>query len=309
MDKIAVLIPCYNESVTIDKVVSDFKEALPEAMIYVYDNNSTDGTAEIAAGAGAVVRYEYRQGKGNVIRTMFRDIDAECYIMADGDDTYPAEFAREMTELVLSGKADMVIGDRLSATYFTENKRAFHNFGNKLVRKLINKLFKGDIQDIMTGYRAFSYEFVKSFPILSGGFEIETEMSIHALDKKFKLKEIPVTYRDRPEGSVSKLNTYKDGLKVLKTIATLFKDYKPMLFFGILGLILILIGVLFFAPVLYEYLAYEYVYKIPTLVVSVGFMTIGFLLLMCGIILDAVTKKHRWLFELYLNTLKKPENK
>ena len=309
MDKIAVLVPCYNESVTIDKVVSDFKEALPEAMIYVYDNNSTDGTAEIAAGAGAVVRYEYRQGKGNVIRTMFREIDAECYIMADGDDTYPAEFAREMTELVLSGKADMVIGDRLSATYFTENKRAFHNFGNKLVRKLINKLFKGDIQDIMTGYRAFSYEFVKSFPILSGGFEIETEMSIHALDKKFKLKEIPVTYRDRPEGSVSKLNTYKDGLKVLKTIATLFKDYKPMLFFGILGLILILIGVLFFAPVLYEYLAYEYVYKIPTLVVSVGFMTIGFLLLMCGIILDAVTKKHRWLFELYLNTLKKPENK
>lgn len=309
MDKIAVLVPCYNESVTIAKVVTDFKEALPEATIYVYDNNSTDGTAEIAGAAGAVVRYEYRQGKGNVIRTMFREIDAECYIMADGDDTYPAEFAREMAELVLSGKADMVIGDRLSATYFTENKRAFHNFGNKLVRKLINKLFKGDIQDIMTGYRAFSYEFVKSFPILSGGFEIETEMSIHALDKKFKLKEIPVTYRDRPEGSVSKLNTYKDGLKVLKTIATLFKDYKPMLFFGILGLILILIGVLFFAPVLYEYLAYEYVYKIPTLVVSVGFMTIGFLLLMCGIILDAVTKKHRWLFELYLNTLKKPENK
>ena len=309
MDKIAVLIPCYNESVTIAKVVADFKEALPEATIYVYDNNSTDGTAEIAGATGAVVRYEYRQGKGNVIRTMFREIDAECYIMADGDDTYPAEFAREMAELVLSGKADMVIGDRLSATYFTENKRAFHNFGNKLVRKLINKLFKGNIRDIMTGYRAFSYEFVKSFPILSGGFEIETEMSIHALDKKFKLCEIPVTYRDRPEGSVSKLNTYKDGLKVLKTIATLFKDYKPMLFFGILGLILILLGVAFFIPVLYEYIAFAYVYKIPTLVVSVGFMTIGFLLLMCGIILDAVTKKHRWLFELYLNTLKKPDNK
>lgn len=309
MDKIAVLVPCYNESVTIAKVVADFKEALPEATIYVYDNNSTDNTAEIAAGAGAVVRCEYRQGKGNVIRTMFREIDAECYIMADGDDTYPAEFAREMTELVLSGKADMVIGDRLSATYFTENKRAFHNFGNKLVRILINKLFKGDIRDIMTGYRAFSYEFVKSFPILSGGFEIETEMSIHALDKKFKLKEIPVTYRDRPEGSVSKLNTYRDGFKVLKTIATLFKDYKPMLFFGILGLLLICLGVVFFIPVLYEYIAFSYVYKMPTLVVSVGFMTIGFLLLMCGIILDAVTKKHRWLFELYLNALKKPENK
>lgn len=309
MDKIAVLVPCYNESVTIAKVVADFKEALPEATIYVYDNNSTDNTAEIAADAGAVVRYEYRQGKGNVIRTMFREIDAECYIMADGDDTYPAEFAREMAELVLSGKADMVIGDRLSATYFTENKRAFHNFGNKLVRILINKLFKGDIRDIMTGYRAFSYEFVKSFPILSGGFEIETEMSIHALDKKFKLKEIPVTYRDRPEGSVSKLNTYRDGFKVLKTIATLFKDYKPMLFFGILGLLLICLGVVFFIPVLYEYIAFSYVYKMPTLVVSVGFMTIGFLLLMCGIILDAVTKKHRWLFELYLNVLKKPENK
>ncbi|MBE5949652.1 MAG: glycosyltransferase [Lachnospiraceae bacterium] len=309
MDKIAVLIPCYNESVTIAKVVSDFKEALPEAMIYVYDNNSTDGTAEIAANSGAVVRYEYRQGKGNVMRTMFREIDAECYIMADGDDTYPTEFAGEMAELVLSGKADMVIGDRLSATYFEENKRPFHNMGNKLVRKLINKLFKGDIRDIMTGYRALSYEFVKSFPILSGGFEIETEMSIHALDKKFKLKEIPVTYRDRPEGSVSKLNTYKDGMKVIKTIITLFKDYKPMLFFGIFGALMILCGIAFFIPVLCEYIAYAYVYKIPTLVVSVGFMIIGFLLLMCGIILDAVTKKHRWLFELYLNILKKPENK
>ncbi len=307
MDKIAVLIPCYNESTTIEKVVTDFKKVLPEATVYVYDNNSTDDTARLAANAGAVVRYEYRQGKGNVIRTMFREIEAECYIMADGDDTYPAEFAKAMTELVISGKADMVIGDRLSATYFTENKRAFHNFGNKLVRKLINILFNGSIRDIMTGYRAFSYEFAKSFPILSSGFEIETEMSIHALDKKFKLREIPVTYRDRPEGSVSKLNTYKDGIKVLKTIFTLFKDYKPLLFFGMLGILFIITGLAFFMPVLYEYVVMEYVYKVPTLVVAVGFMIIGCLLAMCGIILDSVTKKHRILFELYLNTLKKPE--
>ncbi|MBQ9765774.1 MAG: glycosyltransferase [Lachnospiraceae bacterium] len=304
MDKIAVLIPCYNESTTVEKVVSDFAKALPEATIYVYDNNSTDGTAEIAAKAGAIVRYEYRQGKGNVIRTMFREIEAECYIMADGDDTYPAEFAKEMADLVLMGKADMVIGDRLSATYFTENKRAFHNFGNKLVRKLINTLFKGNIRDIMTGYRAFSYEFVKSFPILSNGFEIETEMSIHALDKRFKLCEIPVTYRDRPEGSVSKLNTYKDGMKVLKTIVTLFKDYKPMAFFGLLGLLFMLVGLLFFIPVLYEYVVMQYVYKVPTLVVSVGFMIIGSLLEMCGLILDSVAKKHKILFELYLNSLR-----
>lgn len=307
MDKIAVLIPCYNESLTIEKVVKDFKEALPEATIYVYDNNSTDGTALIAESAGAVVRYEYRQGKGNVIRSMFREIDAECYIMADGDDTYPAEFACEMAKLVLSGKADMVIGDRLSATYFTENKRAFHNFGNKLVRKVINILFQGNIRDIMTGYRAFGYDFVKSFPVLSSGFEIETEMSIHALDKRFKLKEIPVTYRDRPEGSVSKLNTYKDGFKVLKTIVVLFKDYKPLLFFGILGLLFLLSGILFFASVLYEYMVMKYVYKVPTLVVSVSFMIIGCLLEMCGIILDSVNKKHRILFELYLNKLKRSE--
>lgn len=305
MDKIAVLIPCYNESVTIAKVVKDFKSALPEAVIYVYDNNSTDNTADIARDAGAVVRYEYRQGKGNVIRTMFREIEAECYIMADGDDTYPAEAAKEMAEYILSGKADMVIGDRLSATYFTENKRAFHNFGNKLVRKLINTLFQGNIRDIMTGYRAFGYEFVKSFPILSGGFEIETEMSIHALDKKFKLMEVPVTYRDRPEGSVSKLNTYSDGIRVLKTIVNLFRDYKPLLFFGAVGIMFLILGVAFFIPVLYEYIVMNYVYKVPTLVVSIGFMIIGVLLVMCGIILDAVTRKHRLLFELYLNSIKK----
>ena len=214
MDTIAVLIPCYNESQTIAKVVKDYREALPEAVIYVYDNNSTDHTDEAAREAGAIVRYEYHQGKGNVIRSMFRDIDAECYLMIDGDDTYPAENARSMVDLILSGRADMVIGDRLSSTYFTENKRPFHNAGNRLVRGLINTIFSSDIKDIMTGYRAFNYQFVKSFPILSKGFEIETEMSIHALDKNFKLLEVPVTYRDRPAGSVSKLNTYKDGFRV-----------------------------------------------------------------------------------------------
>ena len=223
--KIAVLIPCYNESKTVAKVVADYKAALPEADIYVYDNNSSDGTDEIARKAGAIVRYEYRQGKGNVIRTMFREIEADCYLMIDGDDTYPAENAREMVDLVLNKKVDMVVGDRLSATYFTENKRPFHNLGNKLVRGLVNTLFKGDIRDIMTGYRAFSYQFVKSFPVLSKGFEIETEMTIHALDKNLSLKSIPVEYRDRPEDSVSKLNTYSDGFKVLKTIARLFKEY------------------------------------------------------------------------------------
>ena len=230
MEKIAVLIPCYNESKTVAKVVKDYKKALPEATIYVYDNNSSDHTDEIARKAGATVVYEYKQGKGNVIRSMFRDIDAECYIMIDGDDTYPAENAREMCDLILSKKADMVIGDRLSSTYFTENKRPFHNLGNKMVRFLINKLFHNNVKDIMTGYRAFSYDFVKGFPVLSKGFEIETEMTIHAVDKNYHLVEVPVNYKDRPEGSVSKLNTYKDGFKVLKTIAVLFKEYK--LLFG-----------------------------------------------------------------------------
>lgn len=230
MKKIAVLIPCYNEAKTIEKVIKDYKKALPMADIYVYDNNSTDKTADIAKKNDTIVVHEYRQGKGNVIRSMFRDIDADCYLMIDGDDTYPSENAKEMCDLVLEGKADMVIGDRLSSTYFRENKRPFHNFGNRIVRFLINKLFKNDIKDIMTGYRAFSYDFVKNFPVLSKGFEIETEMTIHAVDKNFKIVEIPVTYRDRPEGSSSKLNTYSDGIKVLKTIATLFKEYKPMSF-------------------------------------------------------------------------------
>jgi len=303
MDTIAVLIPCYNESQTIAKVVKDYREALPEAVIYVYDNNSTDHTDEAAREAGAIVRYEYRQGKGNVIRSMFRDIDAECYLMIDGDDTYPAENARSMVDHILSGRADMVIGDRLSSTYFTENKRPFHNTGNRLVRGLINTIFTSDIKDIMTGYRAFNYEFVKSFPILSKGFEIETEMSIHALDKNFKLLEVPVTYRDRPAGSVSKLNTYKDGFRVLKTIARLFRDYKPFAFFGWLGLLCFIIATIFFVPVLQAYFSTGLVAKFPTLIVCSGIYVVSFLLWMSGLILDVIAKKHRQLFELYLNIL------
>ena len=303
MDTIAVLIPCYNESQTIAKVVKDYREALQEAVIYVYDNNSTDHTDEAAREAGAIVRYEYRQGKGNVIRSMFRDIDAECYLMIDGDDTYPAENARSMVNHILSGRADMVIGDRLSSTYFTENKRPFHNTGNRLVRGLINTIFTSDIKDIMTGYRAFNYEFVKSFPILSKGFEIETEMSIHALDKNFKLLEVPVTYRDRPAGSVSKLNTYKDGFRVLKTIARLFRDYKPFAFFGWLGLLCFIIATIFFVPVLQAYFSTGLVAKFPTLIVCSGIYVVSFLLWMSGLILDVIAKKHRQLFELYLNIL------
>lgn len=303
MDKIAVLIPCYNESQTIAKVIADYREALPEAVIYVYDNNSSDHTDEIAAAAGAVVRYEYRQGKGNVIRSMFRDIDADCYLMIDGDDTYPAENARTMVDHILEGRADMVIGDRLSSTYFTENKRPFHNTGNRVVRGLINIIFNNNITDIMTGYRAFTYEFVKSFPILSKGFEIETEMSIHALDKNFKLLEVPVTYRDRPEGSFSKLNTVKDGIKVLKTISSLFRDYKPFAFFGCLGLLTFLAATIFFIPVLTGYLNTGLVPKFPTLIACSGLFMVSFLLWASGVILEVITKKHRQLFELYLNLM------
>ncbi len=303
--KIAVLIPCYNESKTIAKVVKDYKEVLPEADIYVYDNNSTDGTDKIAKKAGAIVKYEYRQGKGNVIRTMFKDIDADCYLMIDGDDTYPKENAKEMCNLVLEGKADMVIGDRLSSTYFTENKRPFHNFGNKLVRGLINTLFHSNIRDIMTGYRAFSYEFVKTFPVLSKGFEIETEMTIHALDKNFLLKEIPVSYRDRPKGSVSKLNTYSDGFKVLKTIARLFKEYKPTLFFSLVSLIFLIISLIFGIPVFVEYFETGLVPRIPTLIFAGFMLIIAILLFVCGIILEVLVKKHRQLFELILIRTKK----
>ena len=302
-NKIAVLIPCYNEAKTIEKVVKDYKKALPNADIYVYDNNSNDRTDEIAARAGAIVKYEYRQGKGNVIRSMFRDINADCYLMIDGDDTYPAENAKEMCDLILEGKADMVIGDRLSSTYFTENKRPFHNFGNRIVRFLINKLFKNNVKDIMTGYRAFSYEFVKGFPVLSKGFEIETEMTIHAVDKNFKLIEIPVTYRDRPEGSVSKLNTYRDGLKVLKTIFTLFKEYKPALFFNIFACTSLIISLILGIPVICEYFKTKLVLRFPTLMVSLLLLGLSIILWATGTILQVIVKKHKQLYELYLNTL------
>ncbi len=301
--KIAVLIPCYNESKTIEKVVKDYKAALPEADIYVYDNNSKDGTDEIARNAGAIVRYETKQGKGNVIRTMFRDIDADCYLMIDGDDTYPAENAREMCEYVLKDNVDMVIGDRLSSTYFQENKRPFHNLGNKMVRGLINKIFKNNINDIMTGYRAFSYKFAKTFPVLSKGFEIETEMSIHAIDKNFTLKEIPVQYRDRPAGSVSKLNTYKDGARVLKTIATLFKEYKPSLFFNTISIFFYIIAILFAIPVFSEYFNTGLVPRFPTLIVACISLVIGLLLNVTSLILQVIVKKHRQLFELQLNQI------
>ena len=301
MAKIAVLVPCYNESMTVAKVVKDFKAALPEADIYVYDNNSTDGTDEIARAAGAIVKYEYRQGKGNVIRSMFRDIDADCYLMIDGDDTYPAEHAREMCDLVLNKGVDMVIGDRLSSTYFKENKRPFHNVGNKTVRFLINKIFKSDVKDIMTGYRAFSKQFVKNFPVLSKGFEIETEMTIHALDKNFLLKEMPINYRDRPEGSVSKLNTVRDGIRVLSTIFRLFSEYKPLKFYSLWGLVCFLLGGGFMIPVLVDYFKTGLVLRFPTLFVCVGAFIIGVLLFACGIILHAVAKKHKMLFELLMN--------
>lgn len=305
MDKVAVLIPCYNESKTIAKVVTDFKAVLPEgSVIYVYDNNSTDGTAEIAAAAGAVVRHEYQQGKGNVIRRMFREIDAQCYLMVDGDDTYPAEFAPEMIAKVLDRGVDMVVGDRLSATYFTENKRPFHNFGNKLVRHSINALFKSNIQDIMTGYRAFSYQFVKSFPVLSKGFEIETEMSIHAIEKNMLVESVIVTYRDRPEGSVSKLNTVSDGIKVLGTIGKLYKNNKPFGFFGIIALVLVVIAGLLFFPVLLEYLNTGLVRRFPTLIVS-GFIAIGAIQsFFSGLILETLHEKDRHDFEMELLSIR-----
>ena len=296
-DKIVVLIPCYNESKTIAKVIKDFKEVLPEALIYVYDNNSTDHTDIIARKAGAIVRYEPRQGKGNVIRTMFREIDADCYLMVDGDDTYPKENAREMVSYVLNGNVD--IGDRLSSTYFTENKRLFHNFGNRLVRRLINTLFKSNIRDIMTGYRAFSYRFVKTFPVISKGFEIETEMTIHSLDKNLLLKEISVEYRDRPNGSISKLNTYKDGIKVLKMIARMFREYKPFVFFNIVSIIIFILSLVFGIPVFIEYFKTGFVPRFPTLIFSGILLIISILMFACGVILEVIVKKHRQLFELF----------
>ena len=298
MDKIAVLIPCYNESLTVSKVVTDWKTALPEATIYVYDNNSKDGTAEIAAAAGAVVRHEYQQGKGNVIRRMFREIDAEVYLMVDGDDTYPADCAREMADLVLNKQSDMVIGDRLSSTYFTENKRRFHNFGNSIVRFGINTLFHSNIRDVMTGCRAFSFDFVKTFPVLSAGFEIETEMTIHALDKNMKIDHVIIPYRDRPEGSESKLNTVRDGMKVLRTILTLHRNYKPYSFFGIISAILAALSVGFFIPILITYVKTGLVPNFPTLIVC-GFTAIAALLsFFTGLQLQNAVQKNKQDFEL-----------
>lgn len=300
MDKCAVLIPCFNEEKTIGKVVKDWKREIPEAVIYVYDNNSTDCTAEIARMAGAVVRSEYAQGKGNVIRRMFREIDAKCYIMVDGDDTYPAEYGRHMMHEVLDYQADMVVGDRLSSTYFEENKRPFHNFGNSLVRNMINRLFKSSLQDIMTGYRAFSYQYVKTFPVLSKGFEIETEMSIHAVDKNMRVSNVVIDYRDRPEGSESKLNTYADGFKVLQTVFRLFKNYKPMNFFGILALFFAVISLCMFIPVFVIFLRTGEVPNFPTLIVS-GFVAMAALQsLFSGLILSTLAEKNRQEFELWL---------
>lgn len=308
MDKIAVLIPCYNESRTIEKVVTDFKRVLPEAVIYVYDNNSTDGTDEIARKAGAVVRYEHQQGKGNVIRRMFREIDAECYIMTDGDDTYPAEAAPEMIAKVLERKADMVVGDRLSSTYFTENKRPFHNFGNSIVRKSINVLFHTDIKDIMTGYRAFSYQFVKSFPVLSKGFEIETEMSIHAADKNMFVENVVIDYRDRPEGSVSKLNTYSDGMRVIRTIVRLYRTYKPMNFFGAIAAVLAILSIAFLIPVLVKFSRIGLVPNFPTLFVCGFVMLAAIQAFFSGMILQTISQKNRQDFEMELQNINERKN-
>lgn len=303
MDRIAVLIPCYNEAQTISKVVGDARQALPEAVIYVYDNNSTDETAKLAFEAGALVRREYRQGKGSVIRRMFREIDAECYLMLDGDDTYPLDQAREMTDRVLEHNADMVVGDRLSSTYFTENKRPFHNFGNSLMRFGINRLFHADIKDIMTGYRAFSYEFVKTFPVFSKGFEIETEMTIHAVNYNMQVENVVVAYRDRPEGSLSKLNTYTDGVRVVRKMLQLYRNYKPMHFFGAICLMLVLLALLFMVPILGEYLKTGLVPRFPTLIVC-GFMVLaGIQSFFAGMILEVMTAKDRRDFEYRLSKI------
>ena len=320
MDEIAVLIPCYNESKTIGKVVRDFKEALPKAVVYVYDNNSKDKTDQIARQAGAVVRYEYQQGKGNVIRRMFREIDAKCYIMVDGDDTYPANEALKLCDAVLNRGADMVVGDRLSSSYFEENKRPFHNIGNSLVRGVINRMFKSDIRDIMTGYRAFSYQFVKSFPVLSKGFEIETEMSIHAIDKNMRVENVIIQYRDRPEGSVSKLNTYSDGFRVIMTIIKLYKNYKPMGFFTWISAILALISTLFLIPVIGEYLSTGLVERFPTLIVCCFVYIAAIQALFFLLMLSSMKQKNMQDFEMNLVLLeteykkknrrrRKPDNK
>jgi glycosyltransferase involved in cell wall biosynthesis len=298
--RIAVLIPCYNEACTIGKVVSDFKALDASLPIFVYDNNSTDDTAQIAADAGAIVVPEYRQGKGHVLRSMFRDIDADCYVMVDGDDTYPADEALALCELVRDGRADMVVGDRLSSTYFSENSRPLHGIGNRLVRWLVNRIFGSELRDIMSGSRAFSRRFVKSFPVATAGFEIETEMTIHALDKAFLIREVPIGYRDRPEGSCSKLSTFGDGTKVLRTIAALFKDYRPLAFFGIASALLMTAALVMFIVPLDEYLATGYVRKVPTLIVSIGLGMGSLLSLVCAVVLDSLRKQSKQFYELVL---------
>lgn len=302
--KTAILIPCYNEEMTIEKVIKDFQKSMPHADIYVYDNNSTDNTYEIAKNAGAIVKKEYRQGKGNVVRSMFRDINADCYIMVDGDDTYPAEAGKQIEELVLSGKADMVIGDRLSSTYFEENKRPFHNIGNRFVRKFINVVFKSNLSDILTGMRGFSYDFAKSFPITSKEFEIETEISIFALTHNFLIEEFPIDYRDRVEGSETKLNTYKDGLKVIKVMLALFRDTRPLFYFSLVTLILLIIALIYFLPVFFTYLQTGYVDKIPTLIMVAGISVIAVIIFFTGVVLHVINKKHYQEFENYLTSLK-----
>lgn len=299
--KIAVLIPCYNEELTVEKTVSDFKRVLPNADIYVYNNNSKDRTKELALKSGAIVRDEYRQGKGAVVRSMFRDIDADVYIMVDGDDTYPAEEVDGLITPVLEGKADMVIGDRLSSTYYTENKRPFHNFGNSLVKGLINFLFKSDLNDIMTGYRSFSKKFVKCMPVMSDGFQIETEMTIFALTNNMQVVNVPITYRDRPEGSESKLNTYSDGFKVLLTLFNLFKDNRPFLFFGSISIVIFIIGLLIGIPVIDEFIKTAYITKVPSAVLAAALMLNAFLMFSVGIILDAIKNEKRYLFECHMN--------
>ncbi len=314
--KTAVLIPCYNEELTIEKVIKDFKRELPDADIYVYDNNSKDKTAQIAKDSGAIVIHEYKQGKGNVIRSMFRDVDADIYIMVDGDDTYPAEEVHKLIEPIANGQADMAIGDRITnGTYKQENKRYFHEFGNNLVKKSINLAFKSDLKDIMTGYRVFNKLFVKTMPVLSPKFEIETEMSLHALDKRFIIKEIPIVYRDRPEGSISKLNTFSDGINVLKTIVKMFKDFKPRQFFWIISLIFIIVGLIIGIPVLLEYAKTRYITKVPSAILATGIMIFALIIAQCGVILDTVVKQHKENYQLdvlryiQIENLKKQINK
>lgn len=308
MSRTAILIPCYNEECTIAKVISDFQRDMPWADIYVYDNNSTDNTAQIAKDCGAIVRHEYKQGKGNVVRSMFRDIEADCYIMVDGDDTYPSHNAPGLERAVLEGRADMAIGDRLSSTYFEENNRRFHNVGNMLVRDMINMIYGSKVHDIMTGMRAFSYDFVKSFPVLSKGFEIETEMTVFALDNNFKIYEEPIDYRDRPEGSVSKLNTYKDGIRVIKTIVSLFKDTKPLLFFSSVAAVIMVLALALFIPVLIEYFNTGLVPRMPSLMVSVGLMIFSLMSFNSGVTLSVLKRQERQGIERHLTTIRMMNN-